>query len=130
MSSRPILPPNTNTPIINAMTMAADITGPATIIQMLPGLSYDISWTGAPVGTFEVQVSNTYRQNADGSVASLGNWTTIPVASFSGTYPIPAGSASNGFLDVVGTECYAVRLHYTRTSGTGALTVVACGKVL
>ncbi len=130
MSSRPILPPKTNIPIINAVTMATNITGPATIIQMLPGISYDLSWTGNPVGTFEVQVSNTYRQNADGTVANTGNWTTIPAASFTGTYPTPAGSASNGMLDIVGTECYAVRLHYTASSGTGALTVVPCGKVL
>lgn len=129
-ANRPLLAPNTFKPIINNLSMATSITGPATIIQKLPGISYDISWTGVPVGTFQVQVSNTYTQNADGTPANAGNWTTLPVASFSGTYPVPAGSASNGFLDVVGTEAYAIRLVYTATSGTGNLTVVAAAKVL
>lgn len=130
MSSRPLLAPNNFLPIINGASMATSITGPATIIQMLPGISYDIAWTGTPVGTLQVQVSNTYQQNSDGSVKVAGNWSTLPPSSFSGTYPIPAGSPGNGFLDVVGTEAYAVRLTYTAASGTGSLTVVAAGKVL
>jgi len=130
MSSRPILTPNTYTPIINNVSMATSITGPATIIQMLPGISYDIVWTGAPVGTFQVQVSNTFKIADNGAIYSAGSWNTLPTSSFQGTYPVPAGTPGNGFLDVVGTEAYAVRLVYTATSGTGNLTVVACGKVL
>ncbi len=130
MSSRPILVPNIDHPIINGTSMSASITGPATIIQMLPGISYDISWTGAPVGTIAVQVSNSYRQASDGTIVNAGHWTSLPTSAFSGTYPVPSGSADNGFLDLVGTEAYAVRLVYTRTSGTGALTVIAAAKVL
>ena len=129
MSDRPLIAPNLNKPIINAASMATNIVGPATVIQRLPGISYDLKWTGSPVGTFSVEVSNTYSQNADGSVANAGNWTVLPTSSFSGTYPVPAGSAANGFLDVMGTEAYAVRLVYNSTSGTGSLTVVACAKV-
>lgn len=130
MSSRPILVPNLDKPIINAVSMATSITGPATIIQLLPGISYDIVWTGTPTGTFQVQVSNTFRQAADGTITNAGHWTTLPAASFSGTYPVPSGSADNGFLDFVGTEAYAVRLVYTAVSGSGTLTVVAAAKVL
>ncbi len=129
MSSRPLLAPN-NIPLIDAASMGADITGPVTIIQMLPGISYDISWSGSPVGTFQVQVSNSYSKDAAGNVKNAGNWTTLPTASFSGTYPAATGSAGNGFLDVVGTEAYAIRLKYTRTSGTGNLTVYPTAKVL
>lgn len=130
MSDRPILPPNLDKPIINAVSMASSITGIATIIQMLPGLSYDISWTGTPTGTFAVQVSNTYKQAPSGLVTNAGNWNTIPQSAFQGNYPAPAGSSGNGFIDLVATESYAVRLVYTRVSGTGSLTVVACAKVL
>ena len=130
MSSRPLISPNTLSPLINGASMAAPITSRVTIIQMLPGISYDLVWTGTPVGTFTVEVSNTYRENADGSVAAAGSWTVIPAASFSGTYPTPAGAPGNGFLDVVGTEAYAIRLVYTPTSGAGNLTVVVAGKVL
>lgn len=130
MSHRPIIAANSVTPLINAVTTGADITGPATIIQFLPGISYDISWTGTTHGTISVEVSNTYSQNSDGTVKNAGNWTILPAASFSGTYPTPAGSAGNGFLDVVGTEAYAVRLIFTRIDGTGTMTVVPCAKVL
>lgn len=130
MSDRPILKPNTLVPLINNVSMASGITGPATNIQFLPGISYDISWTGTPTGTFSVQVSNTYQQNPDGSVANAGNWTTLPSSSFSGTYPVPSGSAGTGFLDIVGTEAVWVRLLYNYTSGSGNLTVVPGGKVL
>lgn len=130
MSDRPIIAPNLQKPIINNQSMAASIVGPATIIQRLPGISYDIVWTGTPTGTFSVEVSNTYSQNADGSVATAGNWTVLPSSSFTGTYPVPSGSAANGFIDVVGTEAYAVRIIYTRSGGTGNLTVVPSAKVL
>jgi hypothetical protein len=129
MSSRPFLAPKLQNPIINGASMGASITGPATVIQMLPGISYDISWTGSPVGTFQIQVSNTYSVSPDGTVTT-GNWTTIPSTVFSGSYPVPAGAPGNGMIDLVGTMAYAVRLVYTRTSGSGALTVVAASKVL
>lgn len=130
MASRPLITPNLVAPLIDGESMATSITSRPTYINQLPGISYDLVWTGTPTGTFEVQVSNTYSQDALGNVLSAGNWNTLPTASFIGTYPVPAGSAGNGFLDVVGTEAAWVRLVYNATSGTGALTVVPAAKVL
>jgi hypothetical protein len=129
MSYRPGISPNLNKPLINGASMATSITGPATCIDKPTMLSYDLVWTGTPVGTFQVQVSNTYSQNPDGSTNAAGNWTTIPSTLFQGTYPVPSGSASGGFLDVVLTGASWVRLVYTATSGAGNLTVVPSGKV-
>lgn len=109
--------------------MATQIISPATNINMQPGISYDLLWTGAPVGTFAVQVSNTYRQSPAGVVVNAGNWNTLPTSSFTGTYPVPAGTPGNGFLDVVGTEAAWVRIVYNPVSGTGNLTVVPASKV-
>ena len=130
MSHRPIIAANSVLPLINAVSTASNITGPATIIQFLPGISYEVSWTGTTLGTISVQVSNSFRQNADGTIANAGNWTTLPTTSFSGNYPVPSGSPGSGMLDVVGTEVYAVRLVYTRTSGSGTFTAICCAKVL
>ena len=130
MSNRPFIAPNIRAPLVNAQSMATSITSPASFINTLSGISYDVSWTGSPVGTFSVQVSNSYTQNPDGSVANAGNWTTIPSSGFIGTLPAPSGSAGNGFIDVVGTEAAAVRLVYTAVSGSGNLTVYPAGKVL
>lgn len=130
MSIRPLIAPNLNTPLINAVSMATSITGPATYINQLPAISYDIQWTGTPTGTFSVQVSNTYAQTPGGAVSATGNWTTLPSSSFTGTYPVPSGSAGGGFLDVVGTGAVWIRLIYTASSGSGNLTVVCAAKVL
>lgn len=130
MSDRPLIAPSFTKPLISAEDMSATVTSPATIIQRLPGISYDIAWTGTPTGVFAVQVSNTFAQSPTGAVLNAGNWTTLPSSSFTGTYPVPSGSPGTGFLDVVGTEAYAVRLVYTPSGGAGALTVVPCAKVL
>ena len=127
---RPLITPNLNKPLINAHAMTTSFNGPATIINRLPGISYDIAWTGTPTGTFSVEVSNTFALNTDGSVANAGNWTVLPSSAFVGTIPVPSGSAGNGFLDIVGTEAYAIRLIYTAASGSGTLTVLASAKVL
>lgn len=130
MSDRPLIAANINKPIVNAADMTSSITSPPTNINRIPGISYDLVWSGTPTGTFIVQVSNTYSQNPDGTVAAAGSWNTIPQASFTGTYPAPAGSSGFGFLDVVGTEAAWVRLVYTAASGAGTLTVVPAAKVL
>lgn len=129
MSDRPIIVPNLNKPLINAVSMGADIVGPATVINRLPGISYDVAWTGNPIGTFSIQVSNTFALNAEGGIANAGNWNTLPPSAFVGTIPVPAGSPDHGFIDVLGTEAYAIRIIYTRVSGTGLLTALACAKV-
>lgn len=125
--SRPILKPYYL--LTNADMTATQTAGP-TNIEQVSCIGYDIAWTGAPVGTFAVQVSNTY---VPGPLNNLpnnpGTWTTLPNNSFQGTYPVPAGSASNGALDIDITGFSWIRLVYTPTSGTGALTVVVSAKV-
>ncbi len=136
MSDRPLIAPSNDQPLIgigskyNSGSMAGSITGPASIIQRLPGISYSVVWSGTPTGTFTVQVSNDYSENRDGSVRNAGSWSDLPSSSFQGTYPAPAGSGGNGMLDVNVTNVYAIRLNYTRVSGTGQLTVIPCAKVL
>lgn len=124
MSSRPQLDPHI---VINAVSMATDIISDVTVVKKLSMISYDISWTAgtAPVGVMSVQVSNTYSQNADGTVRNAGNWTTVTLSS-----PTPvSGSAGNGFIDVDATGAFAMRLVYTRTSGTGTMSATISAKV-
>lgn len=128
--SRPLIKPNLNVPLINGVSMASNITGVPTGINQLPGISYDVSWTGTPTGTFQIQVSNSYSQSPNGTVTNAGNWTTLPSSSFTGIYPQPSGSAGNGFIDVVGTEAAWVRFVYIASGGTGNLTVIPAAKVL
>jgi hypothetical protein len=123
MSSRPQL--NPFDAILNG-DMSGNITSEVTIIQKLSMISYDISWSGSsPVGVISVEVSNTYSQNADGSVRNPGNWTTLTLSAPTNV----SGSTGNGFIDIDATAGYAVRLVYTRTSGSGVLNVKGAGKV-
>lgn len=129
MASRPILSPHIvigSTSTVSG-SMTTSITSEVTIIQNLTQIGYDISWTGGstPVGVMTVQVSNTYSQNGDGSVKNAGNWTTLTLTS-------PAtvsGSTGNGFIDIDATGAYAIRLVYTRTSGSGTMTATISAKV-
>lgn len=130
MADRPIIAPDLFTPVINGVSMASTIISQVTSLLRIPGISYDIAWTGNPTGNFQIQVSNSYSQSPNGTVINAGNWNIIPVSVFQGTYPAPAGSAGNGAIDVVGTEFAWVRLVYVPTSGAGILTAIAAGKVL
>lgn len=89
-------------------------------------ISYDISWTGStPVGVMSVEVSNTYSQNGDGTVRNAGNWTTLTLSAT----PTVSGNTGNGGIDVDATGFYAIRLKYTRTSGTGTMNATINAKV-
>lgn len=133
MASRPIFTP---APVIGSYngassgvsgSMAASITSAPTIIQNLSMVSYDISWASGstPVGVMSVQVSNTYSQNADGTVRYAGSWTTVTLSNA----PAVSGNSGNGAIDIDASGFYAIRLVYTRTSGSGTMTAVINGKV-
>lgn len=112
-------------PVVTAASMGASVTSTPTIIENITGVGYDVRWTGTPVGTFSVQISNTYSVDAMGNTKNAGTWTPVTLSS-----PITAaGSADNAFINLAGVESYAVRLVYTRTSGTGILDAVISGKV-
>ncbi len=123
MSSRPQAAPFS---VITNGDMSANITSKVTIVQKLSMISYDVSWAGsAPVGTMVVQVSNTYTENADGTVKNAGSWTTMPLS----VVPSVSGSSGNGFIDIDVTAAYAIRLVYSRVSGTGTMNATITAKV-
>jgi hypothetical protein len=76
-------------------------------------------------------MSDDYKLNPNGTVENAGTWNTAPI-SVAGTMmtsaPV-AGNTGNGFIEILGTGGYAIRLIYTAVSGTGSLTVIVNGKV-
>ncbi len=129
MSTRTNLRPQV---VINAGSMAGNLTSLPTVLQSLTGVGYSLVWTGTtPVGTVSVQVSNDYALNPNGTVANAGTWTTVTLqvsGSFVTTVPI-SGNTGNGFINLQELNAYAIRLIYTAGSGTGSLTVIFNGKV-
>ncbi len=121
MASRPILTPH---PILVDESMASSITSEPTIITNLSMLSYDISWAGStPVGVCTVEVSNTYSKNVDGSARDPGNWTPLPISG------AVSGNTGVGYIEIGAISAHAIRLVYTRTSGTGLMNAKVNGKV-
>lgn len=119
MSTRTNLQPQS---IITNGSMAADITSAPTLLKSLSRVSYELSWSGtAPVGVAAVQVSNSYSLNPNGTVNNTGTWNTIATGAVSGATGV-------GGLDVI-TAFNAVRLIYTRTSGTGTMNATVNAKV-
>lgn len=141
MSTRPqispyLVIPNADASPANTGSMGASITGAPTIIQKLSMISYAVAWTGTtPVGTLSVQVSNDFALNANGSVKTAGTWNSIPLdVDVAGTITVAttipvSGNSGNGFIDIDEQAGYAIRLVYTRTSGTGTLSATLNAKV-
>ena len=123
MSSRPQFTPFQA--IVNG-NMSGKITSEVTIIQKLSMISYAFTWVGtSPTGTIDIQVSNDYSQNGDGSVKNAGTWNSLPLSST----PSVSGNTGNGFIDIDSSAGYAVRAVYTAISGTGTLQAIVSGKV-
>lgn len=130
MSSRPIISPYQV--ITNGNMASATVTSTVSIIQNISMPSYAVTWTGStPIGTLKVQASNDYSQNVDGSVRNAGTWNDLPLY-LSGTtvssIPI-TGNSDFGFIDIDCLGAFAIRLLYTKTSGTGTFQAYINGKV-
>lgn len=123
MASRPIFSPYY---VITNGNMSGNLISAVTVIQNLSLVSYACSWVGtAPIGNVSIQVSNDYTQNAAGVVQNPGTWNTLPLSASTAV----TGNTGNGFIDIDANAGYALRLVYTRTSGTGTLNVVIDAKV-
>lgn len=124
MSSRPQLKPYK---VIINQAMTGTVYSQPTIITNLSKVSYDVSWSGgsSPIGTLQVQVSNTYSQDASGAQLNAGNWNTLTLSSA----PTVSGNSGNGFIEIDSLSSYAIRLVYVPTSGSGTLNATVTCKV-
>jgi len=129
MSTRTGLRPHV---VISAVSMAASITSQVTILNSLSEFSYEAVWTGStPVGSLSVEVSNDYTVDSSGATANAGTWVplvgAIDFASVSATIPV-SGNSGTVFANIK-VRAYAVRLVYTRVSGTGTMSATIVGGV-
>jgi hypothetical protein len=114
-----------NIAIVTAGDMSATISSLPIAVDKFTACSIQASYTGSPVGTFTVQASNDVGTNPTGNAANVSgiqNWTTVTAYTQAIT---AAGSVLWSFDDLN----YAwLRCVYTRTSGSGTLTVRAVAK--
>lgn len=122
MSSRPLITPHL---VLTNASMATSLTSQVTIVSNISMLSYQAVWSAGatPIGTMDIQASNDYSINMDGSVRNAGSWSTLPITQ------AVSGNSGTGFFDIEVVSGYAYRLIYTRVSGTATLNVTIVGKV-
>lgn len=123
MSTRPQLDPYK---LVVDGDMSADIVSPATIVLKLSQIVYGFSWAGTtPVGAITLECSNDYKLDPSGAVANAGTWNTMPLSATCAVL----GNTGSGIIDVTATGNYAIRVKYTKTSGTGLMQVIVNAKV-
>lgn len=129
MSTRTNLRPQI---VIDAGDMSGSLISAPTILQSLTMGSYAFKWAGTtPVGTISLQISDDYSLEPNGQVNNPGTWNTAPVSVGGTTVTVipVSGNTGNGYIEILGTGGYAVRVIYTAMSGTGSLTAEVNGKV-
>lgn len=121
------MPKNTLSPVLimDAVSLAADAESSVVKIQRLDNVGMQIDLTGSPTGSFQAQISNNASWNPDGSLRDAGTWINVGTAA-----TVTAGSPDPIFIDLNQMSAKAVKLVYTRTSGTGTASVLLTGKAI
>jgi hypothetical protein len=110
--------------ILTAQSMGATFTSPITEIKLQDNVGIQLNWTGAPVGTFDVQVSMDHKQDANGNVTVVGNWISLALSPAI----IAAAVPDTAYIDLNQLSAPYIRVVYTRTSGTGVLNMFITAK--
>lgn len=86
--------------------------------------SVQAEWTGAPVGDFTIEISNDIvAVGLTNPSQFVTNWTT-----YTGSTQAAGGGSGNWVWDIANIGYRWIRLKYTKTSGTGTVNAVWCGK--
>lgn len=132
MSTRTSLRPSI---VMNAASMASNITSTPTIAQTLSKISYTVSWSGSsPTGTLAVQACNDAQLNSTGGVISgTGSWVSLPLqqqpAGTLGQTISISGNSGSGAIDICDADFQFFQLIYTASGGTGTMTATVKGIV-
>jgi len=124
-------------PTISAGTMTGTsvLTSTVTNIQYLDNVGVQFTWSGSPVGNFQIQVSADYAADINNNVTNAGNWAPLLFTYWNGTifvtsYNIPTSLGSPIYMDLDLLSAPWIRVQYTNTSSTGTLTAVITAKAL
>ena len=97
--------------LLSSASLAGNVTGPSILIEHIYGYSFQIVWTGSPVGNFYLEASNDLG-------SSPTTWDTI-----GGTTSAAGGAGGTLTYNIERAFYRWVRLRYAVTSGTGTITV-------
>lgn len=100
---------------LSAGNMAGNLISDVTDIRWLDNIVVYLTFTGSPVGGFSVEVS-----------PDQTNWYALAIVPT----PTAVGISGNHRIELNQLSDPYIRVTYTRTTGTGSLTVVIAGKML
>ena len=105
-------------------SMAGNLTTAVTNIAFQDNIGIQLNFTGTPTGSFAVQVSADYKQDANGNVTNVGNWVTLVLP----TAAAAAGAANTIYIDLNQLSAPWIRVVYTASSGAGTLNTFVTAK--
>lgn len=108
--------------------MTSNITSLPTNIQGTDNCGYQVNFTGAPVGTFGIQISQDYQPGTspNSPPANPGNWISLPL----NPAITASGSPDIAYIDLNQMSAPWIRLVYTAISGTGTLNAFVTSKAI
>jgi hypothetical protein len=121
--------------VIAAAAMTSNITSAITNIESLDDVGIQFTWSGAPVGTFRIEVSADHAQDIQGNVTVPGAWAPITFTYYDGasnvtTSELPTSVGSPIFADLSLLSAPWIRSVYTFISGSGTLTTTITAKMV
>lgn len=134
MSGRKDVLPSFKTISAGDMSQAT-LTSTVTVIQFMDDIGYQFTWSGSPVGTFQVQVSADYAEDRSSppNITNTGHWVPLLFTYWDGTVfvtstDLPTSVGSPIYVDLALLSSPYIRAVYTKISGTGTLTATITGK--
>lgn len=103
--------------VLKTTDLASNIDGYTINCEQMVIASFNIICTGAPSGKFQVQYSNDIVQIVNGAQTIVTNWTT------DASLDTAVAAAGSYLIKIPDIAFRFVKLIYTKTSGTGAVTV-------
>jgi hypothetical protein len=111
---------------LSSVSMTSNITSSATNIAYLDNIGVQFNFTGAPVGTFKIEVSTDYNEDTQKNIINPGSWTPLTLSPA----PTAAASASTIYIDMNQLSAPWIRSGYTASSGSGVLSAFVTGKMV
>ena len=121
MSTDVILPIKVFNNVILANNQASD----GVEVMFADNICVQFVWTGTPVGTFGISVSNDAVLTPYGNVEG-GTWT--PLVLTDPQPPTPNGTAGNGIINLTQIGSRFLQVTYVADTGTGTCTAILTAK--
>lgn len=115
---------------------SASMSGTNIYISSVTGIlyrdsvAYQMTWTGIPTGTFDVQGSVDYNAGLPQSAGDLNNGTWTSVALTPAPTATGSGGASNILINMNQLSFPYVRIQYTNSTGSGVMAIYTTAKSL